>query len=165
MRRLIAVLVGLALQTCPVTGASAQRAAAPPAGQMTWAVRFTLAPRWLDPAESEGSITPFLTLYAVHDALLKPMPSGRSAVGLAQRPRLRLHAVEQRALPRERVTAEDVKEMLHQIQRMLNDRKIFAPIWENGFIRGIGPRVEEPALSLIPFFPHSAPCEDVRLKP
>jgi peptide/nickel transport system substrate-binding protein len=56
-------------------------------------------------------------------------------------------------------------EMLHQIQRILNDRKIFAPIWENGFIRGVGPRVEEAALSLIPFFPYSAPYEDVRLKP
>jgi hypothetical protein len=27
----------------------------------------TLALRWLDPAENEGSITPHLTLYAVHD--------------------------------------------------------------------------------------------------
>ena len=84
MPRLIAVLVGLALQTCPVTGAWAQPAASPPVGQMTWAVHFTLAPRWLDPAESEGTITPFLTLYAVHDALLKPMPSGPSAPSLAE---------------------------------------------------------------------------------
>ena len=78
------MLVGLALQTCPVTGAWAQPAASPPVGQMTWAVHFTLAPRWLDPAESEGTITPFLTLYAVHDALLKPMPSGPSAPSLAE---------------------------------------------------------------------------------
>jgi hypothetical protein len=42
---------------------------------------------------------------------------------------------------------------------------VFAPVWENGFIRGVGPRVEEPALSLIPSFPYSAPYEDVRLKP
>ena len=84
MPRLIAVLVGLALQTCPVTGAWAQPAASPPVGQMTWAVHFTLAPRWLDPAESGGTITPFLTLYAVHDALLKPMPSGPSAPSLAE---------------------------------------------------------------------------------
>jgi len=33
------------------------------------------------------------------------------------------------------------------------------------FIRGVGPRVEEPALALIPAFPYSAPYEDVRLKP
>jgi peptide/nickel transport system substrate-binding protein len=57
------------------------------------------------------------------------------------------------------------EELLHQIQRILHDRTIFAPIWENGFIRGVGPRVEEPALALIPFHPYSAPYEDVRLKP
>ena len=56
------------------------------------------------------------------------------------------------------------EEMLHQIQRILHDRVVFAPIWENGFIRGVGPRVEEPALTLIPSFPYSAPYEDVRLK-
>ena len=54
---------------------------------------------------------------------------------------------------------------LRQIQRILHEKKIFAPIWENGFIRGVGPRVEEPALALIPAFPYSAPYEDVRLKP
>jgi hypothetical protein len=53
----------------------------------------------------------------------------------------------------------------YQIRRILHDKKIFAPIWENGFIRGVGPRVEEPALALIPAFPYSAPYEDVRLKP
>src|SRR5580765_153225 len=56
------------------------------------------------------------------------------------------------------------EEMLHQIQKILSDRVVFAPIWENGFIRGVGPRVEEPGLSLIPAFPYSAPYEDVRLK-
>ena len=56
------------------------------------------------------------------------------------------------------------EELLHQIQRILSDRVVFAPIWENGFIRGVGSRVEEPALSLIPSFPYSAPYEDVRLK-
>ena len=56
------------------------------------------------------------------------------------------------------------EELLHQIQRMLSDRVVFAPIWENGFIRGVGPRVDEPALSLIPAFPYSAPYEDLRLK-
>jgi len=57
------------------------------------------------------------------------------------------------------------EEMLHQIQRLLHDRVVFAPIWENGFIRGVGPKVDEPALTLIPAYPYSAPYEDVRLKP
>ena len=56
------------------------------------------------------------------------------------------------------------EEMLHQIQRILHERVVFAPIWENGFIRGVGSRAEEPALSLIPSFPYSAPFEDLRLK-
>jgi hypothetical protein len=51
------------------------------------------------------------------------------------------------------------------IQKLLHDRTVFGPIWENGFIRGVGPRVEEPALALIPFYPYSAPYEDLRLKP
>jgi peptide/nickel transport system substrate-binding protein len=56
------------------------------------------------------------------------------------------------------------EEMLHQIQRILHERVVFAPIWENGFIRGVGSRAEEPALSLIPAFPYAAPLEDLRLK-
>ena len=56
----------------------------PPAGQMTWAVHFTLAPRWLDPGENEGTITPFMIFYAVHDALVKPMPAGPSTGSLAE---------------------------------------------------------------------------------
>ena len=79
--RTLIVLAMLGALAAPVmTGA----AAAPAAGQVTWAVHFTLAPRWLDPAESEGSITPFLTLYAVHDALLKPMPAGPTTPSLAE---------------------------------------------------------------------------------
>ena len=57
---------------------------AAPDGQMTWAVHVTLAARWLDPGDTEGTITPFLTLYALHDALLKPMPQGISTPSLAE---------------------------------------------------------------------------------
>ena len=56
------------------------------------------------------------------------------------------------------------EQMLHQIQKILHDRVVFAPIWENGFIRGVGPRVEEGGLTLIPAFPYSAPAEELRLK-
>src|SRR5258705_3755257 len=45
-----------------------------PAGQITLANTVTLAPTWFDPAETPGVITPFLTLYALHDALVKPLP-------------------------------------------------------------------------------------------
>ncbi len=56
------------------------------------------------------------------------------------------------------------EELLHQIQRILYDRVIFAGIWENGFIRGVGPRAEEAGLTLIPAFPYAAPFEELRLK-
>ncbi len=56
------------------------------------------------------------------------------------------------------------EEMLHQIQRAIQERVMFAPIWENGFIRAYGPRMEEAALSLIPSFPYAGPLEDLRLK-
>ena len=53
-------------------------------GQVTFAVTVTLAPTWFDPAETPGVITPFLTLYALHDALVKPMPGNAWAPGLAE---------------------------------------------------------------------------------
>jgi peptide/nickel transport system substrate-binding protein len=56
------------------------------------------------------------------------------------------------------------EDLLHQIQRLLADRAVFAAIWENGFIRASGPRLEESGLSLIPNYPYSAPAEDVKLK-
>jgi peptide/nickel transport system substrate-binding protein len=56
------------------------------------------------------------------------------------------------------------EELLQQIQRILHERVVFAPIWENGFIRGVGPRVDEPALTLIPAYPYTAPYEEVRHK-
>ena len=51
-----------------------------------------------------------------------------------------------------------------QIQRILFDRVIFAPIWENALLRASGPRVEEGGLTLIPAYPYSVPYEDLRLK-
>jgi peptide/nickel transport system substrate-binding protein len=62
----------------------ARPATAAPEGTMTWGVHITLAPRWLDPAETEGIITPFMVLYALHDALVKPMPPGINTPSLAE---------------------------------------------------------------------------------
>src|SRR2546421_10194535 len=57
---------------------------AAPEGTMPWGVHITLASRWLDPAETEGIITPFMVLYALHDALVKPMPAGPNTPSLAE---------------------------------------------------------------------------------
>src|SRR5262245_10188174 len=55
-----------------------------PEGQITLARPESLAPRWFDPAEAEGIITPFFYSYALHDALVKPMPGNRLAPCLAE---------------------------------------------------------------------------------
>ena len=52
--------------------------------RMTWAVHVALAPTWFDPAETPGIITPFMILYALHDALVKPMPGNPMAPSLAE---------------------------------------------------------------------------------
>ena len=51
---------------------------------MRWGLHVTLAPKWLDPAETEAFNTPFMVLYAVHDALVKPMPAGLNTPSLAE---------------------------------------------------------------------------------
>jgi len=56
---------------------------AEPQGQMTWGVHVSLAPTWFDPAETPGVITPFMIMYALHDALVKPMPDQGLAPSLA----------------------------------------------------------------------------------
>ncbi|HWN55995.1 MAG TPA: ABC transporter substrate-binding protein, partial [Methylomirabilota bacterium] len=58
--------------------------AAAPEGQVTWAVHVSLAPTWFDPAETQGVIVPFMVLYALHDALVKPMPGQPMAASLAE---------------------------------------------------------------------------------
>src|SRR2546427_5477945 len=58
--------------------------AAAPEGQVTVAFHVTLAPRWLDPAETESAISPFVVLYGLHDALVKPMPGSATTASLAE---------------------------------------------------------------------------------
>ena len=56
-----------------------------PEGEMRFAVYVTIPPAWLDPGEtSPGFVTPFWVLYALHDALVKPMPGKRMAPSLAE---------------------------------------------------------------------------------
>ena len=59
-------------------------AVAAPEGQVAWAVHVSLAPTWFDPAETPGIITPYMVLYALHDALVKPMPGQAMAPSLAE---------------------------------------------------------------------------------
>jgi len=59
-------------------------ASAAPEGQMTFALQVSLAPVWFDPAETTSTSIPFIMLYAVHDALVKPMPGQPMAPSLAE---------------------------------------------------------------------------------
>src|SRR3954454_16545371 len=65
-------------------GAPAASLAFEPQGQMIWAAHVSLAPTWFDPAETSGIITPFMVLYALHDAMVKPMPGQALAPSLAE---------------------------------------------------------------------------------
>ncbi len=99
----------------PIEAGSEERSAAP-VGQMTWAVQTTLLPSWFDPAEMTLGVA-LVTLYAIHDAVVKPMPGDSMAPSLAEswstssnglvyefvlRKRIRFHNGDP-------VTAEDVK--------------------------------------------------------
>jgi peptide/nickel transport system substrate-binding protein len=53
--------------------------------------------------------------------------------------------------------------MLHKIQQLVQERAIYAPIWQLAFINGAGPRMKESGLGLIAGHAYSAPYEDVTL--
>jgi peptide/nickel transport system substrate-binding protein len=59
-------------------------AASKPEGQLIIAFDTSIAPTYLDPAETPGIATPFTFLYALHDALVKPMPGNDMAPSLAE---------------------------------------------------------------------------------
>ena len=112
-RRDILALSALGL----VASAPGLARAAAPSGQLTWGVHISLAPTWFDPAETPGLITPFMILYALHDAMVKPMPGQPMAPSLAKSYSATEDGMSYEFLLRknikfhdgEPVTAEDVK--------------------------------------------------------
>jgi peptide/nickel transport system substrate-binding protein len=80
MRSLLSVTVLVLL----ISAAAALPAGAAPDGQVTWGVHISLAPTWFDPAETPGIVTPFMVLYALHDAMLKALPGNPLAPALAE---------------------------------------------------------------------------------
>ena len=67
-----------------VAGAPGVARAAAPQDQLIWAIHVSLAPLWFDPADTKALITPFMVLYALHDAMVKPMPDNVNGPCLAQ---------------------------------------------------------------------------------
>ena len=92
--------------------------AAGAAGQLVYGVHISLAPTWFDPAETQGIITPYMLLYALHDGAGEadagpaacPMP-GAVLVGGGRRHELRASCCARRrcSTTARPVTAEDVK--------------------------------------------------------
>ena len=73
-------LLAAAVALAPVPA----RAQAKPEGEMRWALYVTVPPAWFDPGDVVGVITPFWILYALHDALVKPMPGNHLTPSLAE---------------------------------------------------------------------------------
>jgi len=78
------VLAALMCAILPTPSAPTAVAQAKPEGEMRWALYVTLSPLWFDPGEVSGQITPFWVLYALHDALVKPLPGNLMAPSLAE---------------------------------------------------------------------------------
>src|SRR5919108_534687 len=57
---------------------------APPAGEAVIAWHVTIAPSWFDPSTAPPQITPFGILYAIHDALVRPLPGQKLGNSLAE---------------------------------------------------------------------------------
>jgi peptide/nickel transport system substrate-binding protein len=51
---------------------------------MVYAYHVTIAPAWFDPAEAPPQVTPFGIFYALHDAVVRPLPGERMGPALAE---------------------------------------------------------------------------------
>jgi peptide/nickel transport system substrate-binding protein len=77
--RVLILFFSVLATSCLEAGAQGQ-----PDGQLTIAFDASIAPSFLDPAETTGLATPFVFLYALHDALAKPLPGNNMAPCLAE---------------------------------------------------------------------------------
>jgi peptide/nickel transport system substrate-binding protein len=69
----------------PWEGLGAAALSPQPAGEMRWALYVTISPAWFDPGQvAVVGGTPFWFGYALHDALVKPMPDNPMAASLAE---------------------------------------------------------------------------------
>ncbi|HEY7362983.1 MAG TPA: ABC transporter substrate-binding protein [Methylomirabilota bacterium] len=113
-RGMLLLVMALAL-TVGVAGPVAGQAT--PAGEVVMAWHVTIAPAWFDPSTAPPQITPFGMMYAIHDALVRPLPGQKMGNSLAESwkesPDGRLYEFKLRKGVKfhngDPVTAEDVK--------------------------------------------------------
>jgi len=157
--RIVALLVVLAVS------AAAAPAAAAPEGTLTWGLHVTLVSKWLDPSDTEAFINPFMVLYAIHDALVKPMPAGDNTPSLAEswtqsKDGLTYEFVLRKGVKfhnGEPVTAEDVKFSFDRYRgaaaKLLKDRVREVQIVDAGRVRF---HLKEPWPDFMTFYGTSA---------
>src|SRR6266850_6488536 len=80
----LAASIGVAFALALGLGSREVAAGAQPDGQLTVAFDVSIALTFLDPAETPGIGVPFVFLYALHDALIKPLPGNDTAPCLAE---------------------------------------------------------------------------------
>ena len=76
--------LGLAMLASSLIAGGARDAAASAQGQMNIAVHISLSPTWFDPSETNSLITPYLLMYGMHDAMMKPMREASPGLSLAE---------------------------------------------------------------------------------
>src|SRR2546427_2883283 len=161
-RRLLAAgAMALALVASIHGLAVAQGPGEPPAAQLTWGLHFSPTPPLSEPAETPGLITPFMFLYALHDALAKPMPGKSISASLAEswtaspdglvyefvlRKGVRFHNGDP-------VTAEDVKYSFERYRggsaKALRDRTAAVEVVDAGRVRF---RLKQPWADFLTFY-------------
>src|SRR3989442_9762085 len=82
MKHRMFLLIGMLM--CTVGLLQNALAQSTPSGELVYAMHVTLSPSWFDPAETPAQITPFGILYALHDAVVRPLPGERMGPALAE---------------------------------------------------------------------------------
>jgi peptide/nickel transport system substrate-binding protein len=74
----------ISMLMCTIGLLQNSQAQSAPSGELVYAMHVTLSPSWFDPAETPAQITPFGILYALHDAVVRPLPGERMGSALAE---------------------------------------------------------------------------------
>src|SRR5262250_2448864 len=136
-------------------------AAAQGPGELPWGLHFSPTPTLYEPAETPGLITPFMFLYALHDALAKPMPSKSIFPSLAESWTTSADGLVYEFVLRkgvkfhngDLVTAEDVKYSFERYRgisaKALKDRTAAVEVVDPGRVRF---RLKQPWADFLTFY-------------